>query len=86
MPKDNVLGEVGKGYKIAIETLNEGRIGIAAQMVGIARGAWEYATNYAQERKQFGKQLSDFQGFSSKSPRWPQRSRRPGSWFTTPPG
>jgi alkylation response protein AidB-like acyl-CoA dehydrogenase len=60
--KDNVLGEVGKGYKIAIETLNEGRIGIAAQMVGIARGAWEYATNYAQERKQFGKQLSDFQG------------------------
>jgi alkylation response protein AidB-like acyl-CoA dehydrogenase len=62
VPKDNVLGEVGKGYKIAIETLNEGRIGIAAQMVGIARGAWEYATNYAQERKQFGKQLSDFQG------------------------
>jgi len=62
VPKENVLGEVGKGYKIAIETLNEGRIGIAAQMVGIARGAWEYATNYAQERKQFGKQLSDFQG------------------------
>jgi len=62
VPKQNVLGEVGKGYKIAIETLNEGRIGIAAQMVGIARGAWEYAANYAQERKQFGKQLSDFQG------------------------
>jgi len=62
VPKENVLGEVGKGYKIAIETLNEGRIGIAAQMVGIARGAWEYATYYAQERKQFGKQLSDFQG------------------------
>jgi butyryl-CoA dehydrogenase/short/branched chain acyl-CoA dehydrogenase len=62
VPKENVLGEVGKGYKIAIETLNEGRIGIAAQMVGIARGAWEYATDYAQERKQFGKQLSDFQG------------------------
>jgi len=62
VPKENVLGEVGKGYKIAIETLNEGRIGIAAQMVGIARGAWEYAINYAQERKQFGKQLSEFQG------------------------
>ena len=62
VPQENVLGEVGKGYKIAIETLNEGRIGIAAQMVGIARGAWEYAANYAQERKQFGKQLSDFQG------------------------
>jgi alkylation response protein AidB-like acyl-CoA dehydrogenase len=62
VPKENVLGEVGKGYKIAIETLNEGRIGIGAQMVGIARGAWEYAAKYAQERKQFGKQLSDFQG------------------------
>jgi alkylation response protein AidB-like acyl-CoA dehydrogenase len=62
VPKENVLGEVGKGYKIAIETLNEGRIGIASQMVGIARGAWEYAANYAQERKQFGKQLSEFQG------------------------
>jgi butyryl-CoA dehydrogenase/short/branched chain acyl-CoA dehydrogenase len=62
VPKENVLGEVGKGYKIAIETLNEGRIGIGAQMVGLARGAWEYAAKYAQERKQFGKQLSDFQG------------------------
>ena len=62
VPKENVLGEIGKGYKIAIETLNEGRIGIAAQMVGIARGAWEYAANYATERKQFGKKLSEFQG------------------------
>ncbi len=60
--KANVLGEVGKGYKIAIETLNEGRIGIGAQMLGVARGAWEYASRYAQERKQFGKSLSDFQG------------------------
>ena len=60
--KDNVLGEVGKGYKIAIETLNEGRIGIAAQMLGVARGAWEYACKYAQERKQFGKPISEFQG------------------------
>lgn len=62
VPKGNVLGEVGKGYKIAIETLNEGRIGIGAQMLGVARGAWEYASKYAQERKQFGKSISDFQG------------------------
>jgi len=62
VPRENVLGEAGKGYKIAIETLNEGRIGIAAQMLGIARGAWEYAANYAQERKQFGKPLAEFQG------------------------
>src|SRR5436190_5431145 len=62
VPRENVLGEVGKGYKIAIETLNEGRIGIGAQMLGVARGAWEYATKYAQERKQFGKALSEFQG------------------------
>jgi len=62
VPRENVLGEVGKGYKIAIETLNEGRIGIAAQMLGIARGAWEYAAKYVQERQQFGKPLSEFQG------------------------
>ena len=62
VPKSNVLGDVGKGYKIAIETLNEGRIGIGAQMAGVARGAWEYAARYAQERKQFGKPISDFQG------------------------
>src|SRR4029453_8074361 len=62
VPKGNVLGEVGKGYKIAIETLNEGRIGIGAQMLGVARGAWEYACKYAQERKQFGKTLADLQG------------------------
>ncbi len=62
LPKENVLGEVGKGYKIAIETLNEGRIGIGAQMAGVARGAWEYAAKYAQERKQFGKSIAEFQG------------------------
>jgi butyryl-CoA dehydrogenase/short/branched chain acyl-CoA dehydrogenase len=61
VPKTNVLGEAGKGYKIAIETLNEGRIGIGAQMIGVSRGAWEHAVKYAQERKQFGKPLSDFQ-------------------------
>ncbi|HEY6766876.1 MAG TPA: acyl-CoA dehydrogenase [Candidatus Sulfotelmatobacter sp.] len=62
VPRDNVLGEPGKGYKIAIETLNEGRIGIGAQMIGIARGAWEFASKYAIERKQFGKAIADFQG------------------------
>jgi alkylation response protein AidB-like acyl-CoA dehydrogenase len=62
VPKSNVLGEAGKGYKIAIETLNEGRIGIGAQMLGVARGAWEYAAKYAQERKQFGKSIVEFQG------------------------
>ena len=61
VPRNNVLGEPGKGYKIAIETLNEGRIGIGAQMLGVARGAFEYAMKYAQERKQFGKPISDFQ-------------------------
>jgi alkylation response protein AidB-like acyl-CoA dehydrogenase len=62
VPRENVLGEVGKGYKIAIETLNEGRIGIGAQMLGLARGAWESALKYSQERKQFGKSIAEFQG------------------------
>ena len=62
VPKTNVLGEVGRGYKVAIETLNEGRIGIGAQMVGIARGALENALRYAQERRQFGKPIAEFQG------------------------
>ena len=62
VPRANVLGEPGKGYRIAIETLNEGRIGIGAQMAGVARGAWEYACHYAKERKQFGKTIADFQG------------------------
>ena len=62
VPKENVIGEIGKGYKIAIETLNEGRIGIGAQMIGVARGALEYAIAYSKERKQFGKPISEFQG------------------------
>ena len=62
VPKENVLGKPGKGYKIAIETLNEGRIGIGAQMIGLARGAWEFACKYSVERKQFGKAISGFQG------------------------
>jgi alkylation response protein AidB-like acyl-CoA dehydrogenase len=62
VPKTNILGEVGKGYKTAIETLNEGRIGIGAQMLGLARGALEHAIAYTKERKQFGKAIADFQG------------------------
>jgi butyryl-CoA dehydrogenase/short/branched chain acyl-CoA dehydrogenase len=61
VPKENTLGEPGKGYKIAIETLNEGRIGIGAQMTGLARGAFELALKYAQERQQFGKPIAEFQ-------------------------
>jgi len=62
VPKENVVGDPGKGYKIAIETLNEGRIGIGAQMIGVAAGALHAATEYVKERTQFGKKLSDFQG------------------------
>src|SRR5678810_981490 len=62
VPKENVVGEPGKGYKIAIETLNEGRIGIGAQMIGVARGALEHAIAYTKERKQFGQPVADFQG------------------------
>ena len=62
VPKENVLGEVGKGYKIAIETLNEGRIGIGAQMIGLSRGALDYGIAYAKERQQFGRSIAQFQG------------------------
>ena len=62
VPKENVLGPVGRGYKIAIETLNEGRIGIGAQMIGVAQGALEAAIQYVKERKQFGKAVAEFQG------------------------
>jgi alkylation response protein AidB-like acyl-CoA dehydrogenase len=62
VPKENVLGETGRGYKISIETLNEGRIGIGAQMIGIARGALESALAYTSERQQFGKNINEFQG------------------------
>ena len=61
VPAANLLGEEGKGYKIAIETLNEGRIGIAAQMLGLAQGAWNHAARYALERRQFGKPIAEFQ-------------------------
>jgi alkylation response protein AidB-like acyl-CoA dehydrogenase len=62
VPEENVLGPVGQGYKIAIETLNEGRIGIGAQMIGIARGALDATIAYVRERRQFGRPVSDFQG------------------------
>ena len=62
VPRANVLGDVGRGYKVAIETLNEGRIGIGAQMIGLAQGALDHAVAYTKERKQFGKALADFQG------------------------
>ena len=62
VPRENVMGEVGKGYKVAIETLNEGRIAIGAQMIGLARGALDHAIAYARERKQFGKAIGEFQG------------------------
>jgi alkylation response protein AidB-like acyl-CoA dehydrogenase len=60
--RDNVLGEVGRGYKVAIETLNEGRIGIGAQMVGLAQGALDHTIRYTKERRQFGQAIADFQG------------------------
>jgi alkylation response protein AidB-like acyl-CoA dehydrogenase len=62
VPAGNVLGEVGKGYKVAIETLNEGRIGIGAQMIGLAQGALDHTLAYVQERRQFGRPIADFQG------------------------
>jgi len=62
VPANNVLGPVGQGYKVAIETLNEGRIGIGAQMIGVAQGALKAATDYVKERHQFGKALAEFQG------------------------
>ena len=61
IPAANLFGEEGKGYKIAIEVLNEGRIGIGAQMLGLAQGAWNHAARYAQQRKQFGKAIAEFQ-------------------------
>ncbi len=61
VPRENVIGEIGNGYKIAIETLNEGRIAIGAQMIGLARGALDHAVAYAKERKQFGRSIGEFQ-------------------------
>jgi alkylation response protein AidB-like acyl-CoA dehydrogenase len=76
VPQENVLGEPGKGYKVAIDTLNGGRIGIGAQMIGVAGGALAAATKYLKERKQFGKPLSSSRACSSRSRRR-RRSSRP---------
>lgn len=62
VPAENVLGQVGQGYKYAIEILNEGRIGIAAQMIGLAQGVFDHALPYTYQRKQFGQAVGDFQG------------------------
>ena len=72
-----VLGDVGKGYKVAIETLNEGRIGIAAQMLGLAEGALAHALAYTHERKQFGKPIFTFQAVQMRLAEAPARWRRP---------
>jgi alkylation response protein AidB-like acyl-CoA dehydrogenase len=62
VPRAQVLGEIGKGYKVAIETLNEGRIGIGAQMIGLAQGALDHTIRYVRERRQFGRPIAEFQG------------------------
>jgi alkylation response protein AidB-like acyl-CoA dehydrogenase len=64
VPEENVLGQLGSGYKVAIETLNEGRIGIGAQMIGLAQGALDYGIGYAKERQAFGQPIGSFQGVS----------------------
>ena len=75
VPKSQLLGEVGKGYKVAIETLNEGRIGIGAQMLGLAQGALDHTITYVKERKQFGKAIADFQGVQFQIARMAHRRR-----------
>ena len=84
MPKHNVLGEIGQGYKVAIETLNEGRIGIGAQMVGVAQEALDAAITYAKQRRQFGKTIAEFQRMHFSLPIWPRSWRQRGCWCTTP--
>ena len=86
VPKENVLGEVGKGYKVSIETLNEGRIGIAAQMLGIAQGAYRSRSQIHRGTRAVRSVDQQFSGASSSSsPKWPSRSKRPGCSSTTPP-
>jgi alkylation response protein AidB-like acyl-CoA dehydrogenase len=76
VPAENVLGEVGQGYKVAIETLNEGRIGIGAQMIGIGQGALDATVRYVQEREQFGKRSAASRACSSSSRAWPRAGGR----------
>ncbi len=76
--REQIMGEAGKGYKVAIETLNEGRIGIAAQMLGLAEGALDHSLRYARERKQFGKRIGDFQGVQFELAEMATRSKPHG--------
>ena len=87
VPATQIMGDAGKGYKIAIETLNEGRIGIGAQMLGLAEGALDHALKHARERKQFGKRIGDFQGIQFATGRNgnPHRSRTPYGLQCRPP-
>ena len=86
VPKENLLGKEGEGFKIAMSTLDGGRIGIAAQALGIAQGAYEAAVAYAKERIQFGKPIGFQQAiWPSSWPTWPPSSAAPGSWCTPPP-
>ncbi len=85
VPKENVLGEVGKGYKVSIETLNEGRIGIGAQMLGIAQGAFEAALKYTRNANSSARRSAASRPCSSNSPKWPSRSKRRAFSSTTPP-
>ena len=86
VPKENVMGEVGKGYKVAIEILNEGRIGIGAQMIGIARGALDASIHYTSEREQFDKKVNEFQGVQFQLAEMACNSKVRGFWSTMPPG
>ena len=90
VPRENILSQLGEGYQIAIETLNEGRIGIGAQMVGLAQGALGHALRYARERQQFGKAIAEFQAvqfqLAERRPPWPSISlhRSPSAWPRAP--
>ena len=81
VPAENLLGKEGEGFKIAMSTLDGGRIGIAAQALGIAQGAYEEALQYAKEREQFGGPIAK-QQFPLRSQIWQQRFGQPDSWYT----
>ena len=84
VPKENLLGKEGQGFKIAMSTLDGGRIGIAAQALGIAQGAYEAAAAYAKERVQFGKPIGFQQTIGFKLADMATKLRCAGSWFTPP--
>jgi len=84
VPRANVLGEAGAGYKVAIETLNEGRIGIGAQMVGLSQGALDHTLSYVKERRQFGKAIAEFQAVQHQLARAATELEPRVSWCITP--